>query len=473
MKQDWLDNSLGDKLDGYDSPMDLENAWEALQAKRQAPEKKKKNRFFFIWILFGLVTIGLGGSYFLLNNATDNPITKTSTEVKNAKIVLEKTNPASSTLLQTEKTNSNNTTDNTFTNKEEQSLTTNKNYENLGLATKNKSYENQNTSNQKETSPIVASNIHFPKKGNNDLTPSIRKVDFTETDVLNLVLPFQNEEENKEVLDQTDARNEVEPITISLLPSLEVNYLASPQLIKMERLNASISAFDDKEIINPKSASSSPIHLGIVAGYGIRSKGKVLSTENPLDVISTNLFLEKRLFTDRLYLKTGINFDQFVNRIETTTEVDLTETLDNQLITVNHFQNGTTQEIFGTAKVQTIKKTSTKNFNRYRLISVPLILGFDMISSKRASIQLEGGVARSIFGFHSGTDFDLIESDFEKQGVWQGLYGLNLNYNLGRNLNIFSSVKGNYHLNTIGKSDQLKMEKFRFYQIQLGLRFKL
>ena len=24
MKEDWLDNSLGDKLDGYESPLDLE-----------------------------------------------------------------------------------------------------------------------------------------------------------------------------------------------------------------------------------------------------------------------------------------------------------------------------------------------------------------------------------------------------------------------------------------------------------------
>ena len=40
MKEDWLDNSLGDKLDGYESPLDLENAWESFQAKREAPKRK-------------------------------------------------------------------------------------------------------------------------------------------------------------------------------------------------------------------------------------------------------------------------------------------------------------------------------------------------------------------------------------------------------------------------------------------------
>ena len=444
MKEDWLDNSLGDKLDGYESPLDLENAWESFQAKREAP--KKKNRFFFLWILLGVITIGLGGSYLLLNDTTSDALTETIIEEDNSKT-------SSSTLVETEKTNSNN---NTFTSNE-----------NRSNATENISYENQNASVRREA------NSPSSKVGDQILDPAITHFAPEEKQADALILPVQNEEEGNIETETIDANNELEDFAITFLPSLKSNALELPLQSKVEILNASFSDLGKKTIIKSKSLSISPFHFGIVAGYGLRSKGKVLSNEKPLDVISTNLFLEKRIFSDRLYLKTGINFDLFVNKVETSTETDLTQLENNQLIAVNHFQDGTIQEVFGVGKIQTIEKTTTKNFNRYRLISVPLILGYDVVSSNRIILQVEGGMARSIFGNHSGKDFDLVDSDFEHQGVWQGLYGLNLNYNLGRNLNIFSSVKGNYHLNKIGKSEQLEMEKFRFHQVQIGLRFKL
>lgn len=466
MKEDWLDKNLGDKLDDYDSPMDLENAWEALQAKRQAPKKKKN--FFFLWVIFGMLIIGSAGSYFLFNNATADTLADTKNGVGIQSKISEKIKTDSPTLSPSEKINSDNTTANTLTSKEEQSLTTNKNYENLGLATKNKNYENQNYPDSKKAKSKVDSDATFSKTKNNKVFTPIPNSDFNEKSNTNFITPKQAEEANTTAIDSGTSQKEVQPIATLFLPSLEMSLL---ELSQMENLAKVEASFSEPYSFPPKVKSNN--YFTISSGYGIRSRGKVLAAENPLDVISVNALYEKSFGKSRFYFKTGVNYDQFVNSIERSTEQTLTQQVDNQLIAVNHFQNGTSEDVFGVAKVQTIEKTTSKNFNRYRLISVPLILGLDVISSKKISLQVEGGMARSIFGNHSGKDFDLIEADFENQGVWQGLYGLNLNYNLSRNLNIFSSLKGNYHLNKIGKSEQLEMEKFRFHQIQVGLRFKL
>ena len=91
MKEDWLDKSLENKLDNYDSPMDLENAWGALQARREKPKKKKR---FFFWLFFGLLTIGIGawGSYFIFNQQSDVVLDERQTTASKTAIQIEKQN---------------------------------------------------------------------------------------------------------------------------------------------------------------------------------------------------------------------------------------------------------------------------------------------------------------------------------------------------------------------------------------------
>ncbi|MFK7771695.1 MAG: hypothetical protein AB8F94_06135 [Saprospiraceae bacterium] len=471
MKQDWLDNNLDNKLGDYDSPMDFESAWESLQAKRQAPKKKKK--FFFFWIIFGLFLTGAGGSYFLLNDKTDNNYNNIITDTKNS---LEtesqpsgKISTTSPTLSNSKKTNQNNvdTKINTKTK-------INQN------ATINKSDENQNYSNLKEAKSGVEKNASFSNTKNNNIITSDENLDFSKKSNSNLIFPKQNVTEkaikNTVLIDSTTSQKVVEPIALLFLPSLETRLLKLAQPQNLEKIDANFSEldyslFDESDKVLTKLKPKN--YLVISGGYGNRSQGKVMAAENSLDVMSVNALFEKRFSDRRIYLKTGINFDQFVNSIETKTEELYTQQLENQLITVNHFHNGTSQDVYGMADVPTIERTTSNNFNRYRLISIPMIVGYDLISRNRMSLQVEGGMARSILGLHSGKDFDLIESGFENQGVWQGIYGLNFNVRTGARTNIFTSFKGNYHFNKIGVSDELEMEKFRFHQIQVGLRFKL
>ena len=161
MKQDWLDKNLGDKFDGYDSPMDLENAWESLQTKRQTP--KKKNKFFFFWVIFGLVTIGAGGSYSFLNNQVDsnsiayaNAISEADNILKNENQRFGKTESSSPTLSNSKKINQNNPVNDIAT-ETKTILNTSKN---IGI-------EGQTYSDQKKAKSNLKENTSFYQTKNN------------------------------------------------------------------------------------------------------------------------------------------------------------------------------------------------------------------------------------------------------------------------------------------------------------------
>ena len=305
MKDDWLNKNLEEKLDGYDSPMDLENAWESLQTKRQEP--KKKNRIFFFWMILGFASIGFGGSYFLSNNST---LTENSNEENNQVHVLEKTKIVPPTLSQFEKTNSNNATDKTFTSIENQNNTS-----------ENINYENQNVSDQEIIKSTLDSKTSFSKTGNNNLNPPNTNFDLPENSKTDLIFLNQNEVKNDREKDSTNPENENQQIAISFLPGLEMSLL---ELLEVKPKSFSNLLFSKNDKLDTSTflvgCIPSRSYLNISAGYGIRSKGKVLDDENLLDVISLNALYEKRIMNRKTYFKTGISFDQFVNSIQKTIE---------------------------------------------------------------------------------------------------------------------------------------------------------
>lgn len=465
MKNDWLNKNLEEKLGEYDSPLDIENAWESLQNKRQP---KKKNRFFFFWIFSGLMTIGVAGSYFLLNDKSDNnTITKLENNLEEVNQPFENIETPYSTLPNSEN-NSQLHSDKNITS------------ETKTIFNKNKNLENHNYSNSKNNQLDENSNTSFSEVINNavvnTITPNSNLV-FSKKTNDNFIVPNQNEEKGNEkiksLVDSIISPKEKTPMAVIFLPNLKMSLLELPSHENFDILNLNSSKKYTQQVLDPVLIPFHPkkyLHLNV--GYGVRSTGKILTNEKPLDILSFNILYEKYFPHKNVYFKTGITFDQFVNSTEKISEQIVTAPHDNQLIEINHFQNGTTENVFGITDISTIEKTNEKNYNRYRLVSIPIIIGYD-IFSHRSNIQIEAGFARSILGIHSGKYFDLVDSDFEKQRVWQGLYGLNFNFRTGSRINIFSSLKGNYHFNKMGKSDQLDMEKFRFHQVQIGLRLEL
>jgi len=417
MKEDWLDKNLEDKFDGYESPMDLEKTWDAIQVRRQEP--KKKNRFFY----------SLGKI-----SQLENHIVSITNSTKREHQSLARKN--SKTKNRVSISNVESTSTNNLNNNDKIIFAKNtylKSNSPISYFSKNK--------NQKPRT-----NLEFPLVGKKEIESQTNG-----NHIQNTILP------------------------IATLPTLKKKYL------KSTNANTQGFAFSTNFEMENKTACEvfkigcipPPNYLTIYTGYGIRSTGKIFQEENPLDAISLGILFEKRFMKSKFYLKSGINFDQFVNSVEKSSELISVQSSDNQLILINQYQDGTTEEIYGMGEFTQIEKTTSKEFNRYQLVSVPLILGYDLYSNKKLTLQIEGGTARSIYTNYSGKIFDLADIDLEKKGVWQGLYGLNVNYRFQDGFQIFSSLKGNQHFNTFGKSSNLQIQKFRFHQTQIGLRIRL
>ena len=490
MKEDWLEKGLEDKLDNYDSPMDLENAWGALQARREKP--KKKRRFFF-WLFFGLLTLGIGawGSYFIFNNQSDTvvaskqePVRETITELehqsKNVENGFGKTTPNISAVADVAKINSKNQVE------KSESPTLKSTEENINTSEKwKRGNQNYSPPTEEATLSSVATSsgneeINFTETGINLFLEQSSNIHTSETAEgfgknAESIFILPEEEKQEEVIFKDSIPLQEESQVLAFLPSLKIKLLDFPQ---GENFNISNSTFlvNNSVYVTTHGPILSIIHppnyFGLSAGYGTRSTGKVFTDENPLDLTSFQAFYEKS-FGRKFYFKTGINFDQMVNSFESSTERILTETAPNQLITVNHFQNGTIEEIFGVGEVSNLEKTTAKNYHRYRLVSIPMMVGYKIEAFHRSTIQIEAGMARSVFTNYSGEIFELGDFDLENRGVWQGIYGLSWNYSLRNKHQLFMGVQGNYHFNEIWKSSQLDLEKFWFHQFQVGLKFRI
>ena len=61
MKRGQLEQKLTEKFRNYESEVDLDLAWESLNAKREKPRRK---RFFIFFFLFGLMLLSSGSNFY-------------------------------------------------------------------------------------------------------------------------------------------------------------------------------------------------------------------------------------------------------------------------------------------------------------------------------------------------------------------------------------------------------------------------
>jgi len=238
-----------------------------------------------------------------------------------------------------------------------------------------------------------------------------------------------------------------------------------------------------KEVEVFKSKAIFPKYISIASGYSPFSKGKILEEESSLDAISTNLLYHKYL-SKKLYLSTGISFDQFTTRLETVNTQNYTESRDNQIIRTDEYQNGLVEETLGIGEVAISEKTTFEIYNRYKFVSVPLILGLELSPSGRSSFQIEGGMSASILSQFDGkvlatnsTEIfnDLNSLDLKKQGMLGGLFGLQWNYIPVKNKDwkLFLKYQGYFQLNKLSDSPDLNIDKFNAHQFFVGVKYEL
>ena len=457
MKENWLKDGLNDKLGDYGSPIDLEDAWKALEANRKPPKKKRK--FLGWWFLGTILFISLGG--YLFNDEYLSSMNTSLQSEKIEKVNIQNITPNKSSKNQNitfskEQESYTSSIDKTIHLQSNKSIVKEERLESIHSKSPKSISPNNNTFTQNKYSPKQNSNTNpilfsekeeliRPSEYKNSLSKSIaRKIsktsDLSKSEVYLNLLPEQEKEFDFEI--QTDKNKIIQKF---------------PKLI-------------------------SPQFLGIESGYGFLSSGSIINEESNLDMVSVSLFYEK-YFKQNFYLKTGLTFDQFTNQLTSSNVKSYTEPTENQIIVINYYQDGTIENIYGMSDVAVKEETNFNLFNKYRFISIPVIFGWQSPTFKRNSIQIEGGISTSIFGKYSGNIVTndtneilgkLSELDLKKAGILKATYALQWNYSLLKNQNwvIFTKVQGNQHLNNISTSENLNVEKFKSHQLLMGFKYQ-
>lgn len=476
MKENWLEQGLHDKLDHYESPIDLESAWEALEAERPAPKKKRR---FLIWWFWGLALLVSGSTYFLWESIHSPNALEVSASLETVTAISEN-----------------------------------------NLTTKNKG----NNSVLEETALLPPSNQKTPKQPVDraaiQKTSTIVKSqpNDAKTDTTN---PNLTETQNKAInsISKTNltpkAPHLIRPNTISNLDSSDKQsfnllsifnqvqkgttsskrkFRVTPQLYTLNLSSVETTATNstennlpllptsDSEIRTNKKAVKIPQYIGLESGFGLRAKGKTLTDEIPLDVFSIQLFYQKYL-SKKIYLKTGVAYQQFTNKLESDTTKRYTQLMDDQIILVNQYADGRTENVYGTAEVETIERTQYQIFNKYRFLSVPILFGVELFPFKKNSLQVESGFSATIFSQFDGrfladsptTTFnELATLDLKNTGLFHALLAVQWNVRPFNNSDwtLFLKYQGNLQLNDLSNSASLNIEKFHVQQLFMGLKYK-
>lgn len=463
MKDNWLETGLNDKFENFGSPIDLDEAWRALEEKRKPSRKKRR---FLIWWGMGATLLICG--YFFLDRHNDQLVT--SPGIKRNMIVEFNTKTESSTFetnvnsINTEEVLNNNSAS---TDINQLDILENDQFENIKI-------EKTKTIDGRQRSTEIGRS--YP---DNSVMSSFEKPESKDRE------SFGGKE-----------KSAIEPLNdfgnIASIPSakfikeaelLFVNKLLHSILDEEPNLDLSNEPRYFDEVITYYAKPRLPQLVGISSGYSFLSKGKTLQTERSLDAFSFNLFYQKNI-SKRLYLKSGIEWNRFVNKIELSTTKSYMENKDGQILVINIFQNGTEELLYGNADVEINETTNFELFNRYSFINIPLIFGMELFSTKRSSFQIESGLSVSIIGkyngrFLAGNSSEVLTSlnslELREIGLMNGLYAMQWNYapfERNENWEFFASYRGSFQLNNISNDKTLNVQKFRAQQIALGLQYQ-
>ena len=465
MKENWHNKDLGDKLGAHGSPMDLENAWEVLQAKRK-PEKE--DRPFFVWWLAGLLLLCSLGGYFVWHK---NQIAIPIADVNTTQSVQHSARKKAKNLASIESPK-HIVPDSELV--EEASS---------GFSANDKPIKN--SSNKRASSH--ANQIKKPKSITSIIHSKIAIKRPSYIPISSRVITDTNEVNNREtkkqpgVLKDTSFNNSISKTAVQRITSLNFD-LQILDLIKLNNLLIpTTETFINSKLQFPRKKAID--FISISSGYGLHKTGAIHSDEKRLDAISLNL-LFGRFLSPKIYIKTGISIQQFTNELKTTEEKNSIQLVDSQLVEINQFLDGTEELVYRTAEAAFLETKKHHIYNRYRFASIPLLLGYKFGTFKTSSLHLEAGISCSIFAHHSGKinnlgllqHFeDLPAFSINKFGVLQGVY--NINYQFGfderSKWSLSTGMQGSFQLNEIGKSESLNFEKFRAFQLLLGLRYEL
>ena len=446
MKQDWFDKKLADRMHGLDSEMDFANAWRRIEDRRN----KKKKRIIFFWLAgFALLTCSALVVDFYFSENKNQPAIGSVPELK-------------------------------YTN----------NIKTPVLA--NKSQQNSNPENIKPDNTPLSIFNHKTNREINSKNISEKSVENTPSKTNNH-LPLGGDKKNISILNSPI--QQTPPATApkkSTSPAPKTNII--PATKKQVPKKIATLGFYVKQIENKHETISVNIDnlpfnkrknkWGATFSYGNffrtlnpTSAGREEwvdrrnAIEKPLDAFYADIFFRKYI-SPKIFLQSGLGYLQQATRLEEAHENNYPETMEDQLIEIIRYADGTEEEVFGEAEGLVTQKTTVTKYQKSRSVLLPFLIGLNLPLNQQSGFIFSMGVAASIVTDHTGMtisennipgDYAPVNNSFyKKSGLIYGQGNADYYFRLNKKWKIAGGVQSMISLNNQVKSGNGFEDKLRY-----------
>lgn len=205
-------------------------------------------------------------------------------------------------------------------------------------------------------------------------------------------------------------------------------------------------------------------------------------TEINLDVIFIEATL-RRNFGEQFFLQSGISYSRLVNEVNHSYEIFSTQWFDNQVIQIIEHPDGTIEEVIGEIEVGVTEIGDGRLYNHYHTLSVPLLAGVSFRINPTLEFDVSLGGSFSVWTLQNGQIInydkisgiweDLKDLPYRQQGLVQGLLRIESVYYLNSGLSISGGLQFQYDFNNRLEKDIGYEEKYHSMGLRLGVRKSL
>lgn len=514
MGEDKLSKFIKDKVQGHETPMDIDDFWQGIQDQQE--EKEEPKRRVFWWFFFGgLFLIGTLLAGVVLYNGVENqdesPIqnTKQKEAMTIADEKIDSMKEAEITAPATQEKNAEILSNLTPESPDNQAVASSEN--NTQLKGENNAINavSEAKINLPHTAKIIEKSESKPKINTlnsklanaNNQSRALIIEDTLQSDsskrALSLDLENQWKQLNKNdasLVDKTtekvatSAANQSDNLTMPPLPKRW-----SVLRLKDLKIKSQNQILPDSSVLYTPDDSSKKLaawSIGVHFCYGfsrrtLNGTSDYVNTRNQLEtpeqVISAGLDLQYQ-FKSGLYLKSGLNYEQINERFDLNRTTEFEDFFNEDATNVIYRRsNGTTDIELGTTSTQR-KIQLRKVYNRYRMIDLPLIVGYTSNTEKKWNWFAEGGILINLAflprGQIVGTDNDSF-IDLEKEDILKSTTGVSLtlgvgvSYQLSNDFSVWVSPRFRHALTSMTKETYQLEQSFTRGGLQIGIRKRL
>jgi len=473
MKKSGFEN-IGDRLNQYESNIDLDMEWSGVKKRQQ--KKKKKRRWIFFWMSFLLVAFSFSAGLYHLqshspNDLVDDPISELGID-----------HSISPSLSELEEANID-VDGRVGKTKLEKSATANlkKDVENID--------DSRNTSSAKLI-PVNSKGSQLKDEKLNEINNSI--IDFNNSIAKTLNPPSlsditsTNSNEGKlESLESTIVSEELE-----ITKAKEALLLFSKPLEELEIPSVKVPA---NLMVIPQSKKRN-LQVYLTSGFGLTQQlfqGKDTDenayaetrkeAEVPLETYfmegGVNVFLNKKS-----YLSIGANYSIWFDKINHTFLSPKAYEFEDVLLRRTHYTfSEAIDPVYGDTIIDGMQRNISTQYNRYKSLNLTASFGHYVLEKNRFGIAVSGGMSYNVMFKSQGNIIDienpsgtLVPIQGYKNSYGLGLLGgVDFDYSITKRMLLNLRVSGSYSLFSATRNDYVVKSNFYSVGVGLGVKYSL